>query len=381
MIPQALASYLSEGLRSHIPHGELRQQALSVGWTEEEFNAAYAAAALSAGVPMPERGSKAAIRKSSTVEIILNFFSFILLGTVATALGVLLFQVVNRYFPDALSMRYSYDLGYSTSAIHYSIAALIVAFPLYYAAMRLWFRRFREEEAKSESRLTRWLTYLVLLVTAVTIVGDLITTVYYLLQGEITVRFLLKALVILAITGAIFGFYFLERRAVQYGHDIARRVFQTFGYVVAAFVLGSIILGFLAGGSPSTQRSRTFDAQRSSDLSSLATCIGNYAREYDRLPASFDELAKSGQYSYCSQTSDPETGASYEYRIVTPSRMVGTVKEAEFELCATYAFSSEDGAKSQVAYQYEGGKWYKHDAGRSCNTETVVFEKVPSTIK
>src|SRR3989344_4269465 len=330
-----LSEYVAGRIRAGVSKAEVREELLAVGWSEEESDAAYRVGLVAYGVPVPSEGNRPALsRKSSTVDIVINFFSFILLGIVATALGTLFFQVINKYFPDALDAMSWYTEASITSTIHYSIAALVIGFPLYYFALRIWFRKFREDEGRTESRLSKWLTYLVLLIAAGTVVGDLIAVVFTLLQGEITTRFFLKALTILVIAGTIFGFYYLERRKIQYHLDIPRATFQFFGRGVTVLVVLAIVLGFFASGSPTTERNRTFDRTRAQNLSSLSTCIQNYSRSLGQLPTSLDILKRSTQFSYCAGSmQDPETKVAYSYRIVTPSRAEGAGRVGEFELC------------------------------------------------
>lgn len=372
----AAARYAEERLRAGRSPEEIKQHLMLVGWPEEDAAQAVIDALVAQGAPRPGHTRVAGKgRLASTVEVVLNFFSFILLATVATALGVLYYQIINKFFPDPLALRHYYGGGVSTDAIHYSIATLIIAFPIYAAAVFLWFKRFREDEEKVESKLTKWLTYLVLLVAAVTIVGDLIVAVFYFLQGELTPRFLLKALVILAIAGTIFGFYFLERQKIQYKRDIARKTFQFFGWAVAAFVFLGIVLGFAVGGSPVTERNRNFDAQRADDLRSIANCIASYGYDRKQLPVFLDELSKSTQYAYCAmRTADPETGVPYEYRMVTPRREDGPVVVGEFELCAVFALASP-GDAMRTGYDSFVDKWSDHSAGRACDTEVVTLER------
>jgi hypothetical protein len=363
-----LGNFVAERIKAGLSQAEIKQQLLAVGWSEEEANAAYVGGLVGMGIPVPEKGRGRTGSKSSTVEIILNFFSFILLGTTATALGTLLFQIINKYFPDALSARFA-DYG-SSSSIHYSIAALIVGFPIYYFSMKMWFNKFAAEPGKQESRLTKWLTYLVLLVTAVTIVGDLIAVIYRLLQGEITTRFFLKTLVILFIAGVIFGFYFLERRKVQYDMDVPQHIFRWIGWAVSAVIAIAIVLGFLAGGTPAAERQRSFDEQRAADLRDIASCVTSFAQDYTQLPASLNDLRKS-PYSYCVGRLDPESSQPYEYIVTIPSQVNGSVKQAEFELCATFSLDSTANVGSVYVYN---DKWSDHSAGRSCDKETVVLE-------
>lgn len=379
MDTQGLSEYALGRIRAGVTKAELKEELSSLGWTEDEVEGAYRSAVVAMGAPVPSEGNRATLsQKASTVDVVINFFSFILLGIVATALGTLYYQVINLTFPDALDTTSWYSTSAATSSIHYAIAALLISFPLYFFAMRLWFRKFREDEGRIESKLSKWLTYLVLLVTAVTIVGDLITVVFMLLQGEVTVRFLLKALTILVIAGSIFGFYYLERRKIQYHVDIARSTFQNFGRGVALFVVLGIIFGFFAGGSPTTQRDRTFDQTRANHLSSLSTCIDQYAQNLGTLPATLSDLRQSSQYSYCATyMQDPETSKNYEYRVVTPSRTEGTARIGEFELCANFALSSGETTQMGMYGGTDGAVWYEHGTGRSCDTVTAQL-LVPS---
>lgn len=381
MATDALADYVAGRVRAGVGRAAIREELQAVGWTEEEADAAYRTGLIAGGAPTPnERNRLTVVRKSSTVDIVINLFSFIVLGIIATALGTLFFQVINRFFPDTLD-RTGFSLpGYDTGTIHYAVAALIISFPLYVLAMWLWFRAFREparsdtrsvsggDEGRTESKLSKWLTYLVLLVAAVTIVGDLIAVVFTLLQGEVTARFFLKALVILVIASGVFGFYFLERRKIQYRKDIPRTTFQSFGWGAAGLVALAIILGFVAGGSPGTERNRTFDMRRANDLNTLAGCISSYAQDLGLLPMSLADLKRSSQYAYCAGSlADPETSVPYEYRVVVPLRIQGPARVGDYELCALFALASDPtlgGRPGELTWEY-------HTAGRVCRTATT----------
>lgn len=366
------SEYVVSRIRAGVAKAEIREELLAVGWSEEEVDAAYRDGVVALGVPVPNEGNRPTLsRKSSTADIIVSLFSFILLGIVATALGTLFFGIVEEVFPDPLSGTGYYGESAAMSSIHYSIAALLIGFPLYYAAMRIWFRKFREDEGRTESKLSKWLTYLVLLAASVTIVGDLIAVVFTFLQGEITARFFLKALTILVIAGIIFGFYFLERRKIQYRKDIPRVVFRNLGSAVAVVVVVGIVLGFFAGGSPEMARKRSFDTKRASDLSTLSGCVESYATDLGALPTSLQDLRKSSMYSYCAGSMrDPETNAEYGYRIVTPSRMQGAARVGEFELCATFSLPSS-GTDGSAPYGDSAAIWNEHGAGRDCDTVTA----------
>ncbi len=352
---------------------EIKARLLAVGWSEEQIESAYGQALIQNGAPTPEDEKEFVTgKKSSAMEIAVNLFSFVLLGIVATALGVLFYQIINKYFPDPLARNY-YRGRFSTKAIHYSISALLIGFPMYYLSMRLWFRSFRRGEGKIETFLTKWLTYLVLLIASITIVGDLITALFTFLQGEISIRFILKAVTILGIFGAIFWFYFLERRKIQYRQKISRKTFQLFGLITSLIIILGIILGFVAGGSPAMERKRGFDEQRANDLADISQCLENYARQYKRLPNSLEELNKT-TYSYCADKKDPETNKQYEYNVISQSKTVGKNEEAEFELCADFSLDSEDvPVNNHPTYYGRQNQWSKHTTGRNCDKMEVVL--------
>lgn len=376
-----LAKYVATRVSAGISKETIKEELLSVGWSEEAAGSAYRDGLVTLGIPVPDEGTGGlSTKKSSAADIVVNAFSFILLGIVVTAIGALFFAIIEKQFPDALdAMNMAYGNASNTSAIHYALAAIIVAFPLYVLSVRIWFRRFRDDEGRVESRLSKWLTYLVLLIAAVTIVGDLITLIFTLLQGEVTARFFLKAITILSLAGAVFGFYYLERRKIQYGKAISRAVFQRFGWTVAAIVGAGIVLGFFVGDSPEVARGRSFDAQRSDNLSALASCVQNYASDFGQLPVSFDELTHSSAYAYCASfMRDPETKQLYGYHIVIPSKSQGPALVGTFELCATFALASDPNQAGGTGVYDDKTIWYAHGIGNVCIPATAqLVVRVP----
>ena len=96
--------------------------------------------------------------------------------------------------------------------MRWSIASLLIAFPVFaFVAHRLGGEVARNP-ARRLSRVRRWLTYLTLFIAASVLIGDLITLVYNLLGGELSLRFLLKVLVAGVIAGAVFGYYLSDLR-------------------------------------------------------------------------------------------------------------------------------------------------------------------------
>lgn len=382
----SIVTFVLERIRLGAKKDEIKEQVLAVGWSEDEFDFAYTQALKDFGIPIPEESSRASFsKKATTLEVVLNLFSFILLGIVAIALGTLYFEIIDKYFPDIVadntsSYAYQSRSQVSTSAIHYAMASLIIAFPLFFFVMKMWFRKFRKDEGKIESQLTKWVTYLVLLVASIIIVGDLITVLFTFLQGEMSVRFFLKSLILLVISGIIFGFYFFERKMVQYKYDVPQRTFSLFSSSVLGLIIVAIIMGFFATGSPKMERMRTLDNQRSADLSSLSSCISNYTLQYKRFPEDLLTLQEASSFTYCSSSiKDPETGELYEYFIKEePASDEG---DGTYELCASFSLASDDVLMGSN-YRYNTSElWYTHGSGRTCFSQRVPFERSASSQK
>ena len=102
--------------------------------------------------------------------------------------------------------------GDSDRPIRWGVAVLIVTAPLY-----LWLtlrerRKLARDPAHYRSAIRKWMIYIGLLLAALTLLGDAIATIYALLTGDLTLQFIVKALVVLVVAGGIFGFYVRDLR-------------------------------------------------------------------------------------------------------------------------------------------------------------------------
>ena len=91
--------------------------------------------------------------------------------------------------------------------VTWQMAALLVALPIYLIVMRQIVRETRANPERIESGVRKWLTYIALFLAAVAVVSDLVVFVDYFLKGELTLRFVLKCVVVLLTCGSIFWYY------------------------------------------------------------------------------------------------------------------------------------------------------------------------------
>lgn len=168
----------------------------STGWKDKEIAEALAARELT--LPIPERAGA-----GSAGDAFLHLLAFTALYAWAISLIWLWFTYIEFAFPDPATPTSTYALEAALSSIRASLATLIVSFPLFVGVWWLLLREVRLSPEKAKSGVRRWLSFLSLFVGAVTILTDVVVVVYYLVEGDLTVRFLLKVLVLFAVTGAL----------------------------------------------------------------------------------------------------------------------------------------------------------------------------------
>jgi hypothetical protein len=206
-ISEELSSFVKEGLDRGLPREELEGVLLENGWPPEQVRSALGAFAdVSFPVPVPRPTPYLSAREAFVYLIL-----FSTLYVSAFSLGNLVFQLINRAFPDP-SVDPTFALEASREVIRWSISLLLVTFPVFAVVSR---RNERALEANATLRLSairRWLAYLTLFVAAAFLVGDVTSVVYNLLGGEITVRFALKVLTVGTIAGSVFAYLINDLR-------------------------------------------------------------------------------------------------------------------------------------------------------------------------
>ena len=146
-------------------------------------------------------------RKSGPKDVFLHLLAIITLYGSAGAFIALIFQYINVLLPDPLE--YSvYAVSGSYSAIRFAISSLVVIFPIYILSSWYLNKNYEENPEKRGLRIRKWLLYFTLFAAALIIMGDLVALINRLLEGELTLRFLLKVLTMAFVAGSGFGYYF-----------------------------------------------------------------------------------------------------------------------------------------------------------------------------
>lgn len=270
----------------------------------------------------------------------------------------LIFGIINIMLPDAAD-GYWY-LESSESSIRYSIAVLVIFFPAYLYLTRV-VNQARRGEGELYHTLTRWIIYLALLVAGLIMLGDLATVVYTFLNGELTLRFLLKAATLFLIIGAASYYYMLDARDHWQRHE---KESVRIGVVALAVVLASIVFGFMQIDAPSVAREVRLDQTQISDLQDMQWRIESFYQANDSFPARLEVV-----YEDVPMPSAPEGREAYEYNVTGADT---------YELCATFAHPTPSSERSigkpfmgSDGVYLENQNW-EHPAGRECFDRKII---------
>jgi hypothetical protein len=203
---QELEAFVRDALARGASRPSIEAALAAAGWPQEQVRSALAAwAEVPFAVPVPRPRPYLSAREA--------FFYLVLFATLyawAYHLGSLLFDLIAHAWPDPAEV--DWRAGGRPRSMRFSVATLVVAFPVFLLVARRLGRELARNPVKRLSAIRRWLTYMTLFVAAAVLVGDSVALVYNLLGGELTARFLAKVLVVAAIAGGIFGYYLLDLR-------------------------------------------------------------------------------------------------------------------------------------------------------------------------
>ena len=229
-------------------------------------------------------------------------------------------------------------------------------------------KSFVTSPEKKNLGVRKWLTYITLFIAGLTLAGDLVTVLYYFIDGqELTTGFLLKICVVLVLAGLVFYYYISDIREKLTAKS------RLVWLVASSFViLVSISWGFFVLGSPRTQQLMKYDEQKVSDLQTIDSFIQSYYQSTGGLPANFAELTKY-QPTVILPT-DQQTNQPYEYILIGQSAKA-------YQLCATFNAASQTDSRTNIPV-YPGENVYSnHPAGHYCFNEAIpvsMYPKVPA---
>lgn len=299
--------------------------------------------------------------------------SLVALIFVAVSVGMIVFGIISQTINDALAFN-----GYSdyNGQFRFAISALLISAPIFYIINRLINRGLQIKELDQESGIRRWLTYFILLVSSVTVLGIFISIVNNFLNGELTLSFALKALTMLIISGSVFSFYLYDiRRADATKKD---KIVKIFFISSLTLVLVAFISALFFVESPKEARDRRLDQLVINRIYNLESAVSTYFETKKVLPDTLEDIINSpGYYNSMERPIiDSETGLE---KVIVYQK----VDDKNYQLCTNFlaaSYSSNINARPIINYA-SGSK--EHEAGYQCfknmvwdNTNQALEDKL-----
>ncbi len=191
-LPRQIIEFAHQALSAGRSPAEIDQALTRAGWSDRERADALASWITAPGMPPVPRPRP----YLSAREALFYGLLFISLAVVAFQLCQLGFLLV-----DALIGPAGGDSG-----MNGPIATLITFTPVFLLLNRVTSRAVEREQGR-RSLVRQWCASITLLIAAVVLLSDLVAAVYMLLDGEMTLPFLLKALIVAAVAGLVIGYY------------------------------------------------------------------------------------------------------------------------------------------------------------------------------
>lgn len=304
------------------------------------------------------------IKRNIPRDVFLHLLAIVTLYWSAVSFVTLMWQYINYFIPDVLNN--FYYVGFS-SLIRFAVSSLVIVFPVFIGVSWYLNKIYAREYAVRESKIRKWLIYLTLFIASLVIIGDLISIVNTLLNGEVKLRFILKALSILLVAVVVFWYYLDDVR-----RETPTKLAKPFAIITGVIILISVIGAFFIVGTPNAARLAQLDQQRISDLQNIQSQVVNYWQRKEVLPNSLSDLEDS--ISGYRVPTDPQTDKAYEYKIKD-------VASLSFELCSTFNKEGSDqyGQMKPISVYTQVGKGdnWQHPAGDYCFERTIDKQLYP----
>jgi hypothetical protein len=202
-----VSQFVRDALLAGRTRPEIREALLAAGWSTREVEKALAEFSDSEFMPpVPRPRSHVTAR-----EVFIYALLFTALAFTATNLVELIHNILNIRLPDSADNTYAYPRA--VRQLRWAIANLAVSTPLFIWMTIYTDRQIRNDKSLRRSLVRKWLTYIALFISALVFFGDATYSIYTFLNGEVTLRFVLKAATVAFVSAAVFAFYLRDIEA------------------------------------------------------------------------------------------------------------------------------------------------------------------------
>ena len=110
-------------------------------------------------------------KNNSAKFAFLYMLSLVALSFVSINVGQIIFQFINKYIIDILPQN---NASFLPEVLKFAIASLVVATPTYYFCNKFIYQSLSKGELDKESGVRKWLTYLIIFIAFLVMIGSLI---------------------------------------------------------------------------------------------------------------------------------------------------------------------------------------------------------------
>jgi hypothetical protein len=198
----ALLDFVKDASRLGKGRDEINTALKTAGWPEDQLNAFWSKYhSMAFPIPVPKPTVYASPRLTT-----LNIFYFVVLYITVYAAIDIMFTFLDYHLPDGNgNMRgWYYSSMPIAEKIRHSLAAIIACVPLLYISNRA-LQKGMQTTGQFIHGTRLKLRNLTLFVAAIITLFDVIAFIYYFLSGELGLRFIIKVIILSAVS---FGTYF-----------------------------------------------------------------------------------------------------------------------------------------------------------------------------
>ena len=194
-----LATFVQDGFRAGHSAEELRGALGAAGWSEPEIDSALAGWS-DHGLRLPVPRPRPSLNAAEAATYALLFFALL---SVTWNVVALAFWLIEIWFPEAGS-RSGYGMAQS---IRWSIAVLVVILPLFLWLQARTDRAARANPGELRSPTRKKFGAVTVFLAALVLLADVIAVVFAFLNGDMTLQFLLKAVVVAFVAGLVIAWF------------------------------------------------------------------------------------------------------------------------------------------------------------------------------
>ena len=211
-INKDLTQFVEKSLGKGLSRTETGAALEDAGWDKDEVGQALSAFHVS-DFPVPVPSKQYSLAAKDTVFYL---FLFVTLHLASFGLVFLAFNLIELQMPYPTD---SQNTQYLEGSIRYWLAWSVVFVPVYIGVA--WraeiMRKLTANCAMATGR--QWLTYIALFTATMTALGDVIALILAFLSGDLSVRLMLKVVIVLIITGAVIAYYYRDIKLAETGQE------------------------------------------------------------------------------------------------------------------------------------------------------------------